>query len=361
MLATHTKQANTPSQTSPSRLVLIDGMRGLAAIAVMFFHFGTVRGGHFWPFGHAYLAVDLFFILSGFVLARTFEPRLVGDLSPMDFMKLRIRRLWPAIALGNIGGMAAMYLQVHSPNVIIAYVMAVLMIPVFIQGKMLYPINPVQWSLAFELLANLVHACLLRKLPVRFLTLFWAMCGTIFAVQIMMTKSADFGGAGDDFAYGFARVGFSYTTGILLARTWAGNAQAHSRRQTGAWLLWLTAPVAAIALLDLVDEGSAALAEAITVLLVLPGLFAMACRAIPPARADKWLTALGQISYPLYAVHYPILMLVVWVHMNWLPEVPVVLANAAADIASIAFAHIAGRSIERFPKRSGLKRVPAIA
>src|SRR3569832_332324 len=79
----------------------LDAMRGICALTVVLFHcegmFATGR-----IFQHGYLAVDLFFILSGFVLGHTYEKRLVTGLTPGGFMRLRLNRLAPVYWAGTL-------------------------------------------------------------------------------------------------------------------------------------------------------------------------------------------------------------------------------------------------------------------
>ena len=71
--------------------VTLDGLRGIAALAVVTRHAPYFRN----PFFESYLAVDFFFVLSGFVLAHAYGQRLRGNLSILDFVKIRIVRLYP--------------------------------------------------------------------------------------------------------------------------------------------------------------------------------------------------------------------------------------------------------------------------
>ena len=81
-----------------SRLVEVDALRGLAALAVVFFHL-TTRFHEVYPSGdsasfsfrHGHLGVNLFFIISGFVIFMTLEKTK----RPMDFMVSRFSRLYP--------------------------------------------------------------------------------------------------------------------------------------------------------------------------------------------------------------------------------------------------------------------------
>lgn len=87
--------------------VLIDGMRGIAALAVASLHWQAMSAP--WLFASSGgLAVDLFFLLSGIVIAHAYDERIdQGDLNAVRFMLTRIIRFWPLYALGTLLGAAA--------------------------------------------------------------------------------------------------------------------------------------------------------------------------------------------------------------------------------------------------------------
>jgi peptidoglycan/LPS O-acetylase OafA/YrhL len=86
------------------RFALLDELRGIAALAVCLFHIGTrATGVQLFPNG--YLAVDFFFMLSGFVLAEAYQ-RLgrTGAGGGMDwagFARRRLVRMAPVAVLGR--------------------------------------------------------------------------------------------------------------------------------------------------------------------------------------------------------------------------------------------------------------------
>src|SRR5690348_12833235 len=92
---------------SVKRLNGLDALRGVAALVVAFHHLSVIsvsRGLGELPF----LAVDLFFVISGFVMARTYEERLQTTLSTPRFILLRYKRLWLPLAIGTMLGMIAL-------------------------------------------------------------------------------------------------------------------------------------------------------------------------------------------------------------------------------------------------------------
>lgn len=89
------------------QITSLDGMRGLAALSIMFFHAGI----YLLPMlGDGYLAVDLFFVLSGFVICSTYGVRLANADDIPAFVIRRLGRLWPV-------HVAALILFIASRNV----------------------------------------------------------------------------------------------------------------------------------------------------------------------------------------------------------------------------------------------------
>src|SRR5580692_3274314 len=97
------------ASSARQRLVALDGARGLSALAVAFFHFDR----NVWP-AHGYLAVDLFFLLSGYVIAGAYETRLQRGSGLGWFFGVRMARLYPIYLFGTLIGLAC-YLVAHPP------------------------------------------------------------------------------------------------------------------------------------------------------------------------------------------------------------------------------------------------------
>src|SRR5688572_27186028 len=85
---------------------ILDGLRGIAALAVVIFHFME------WIFpdisnnfiGHGFLAVDFFFCLSGFVIGYAYDDR-IRKMGTGAFFKARLIRLHPLVILGSVLGL----------------------------------------------------------------------------------------------------------------------------------------------------------------------------------------------------------------------------------------------------------------
>jgi len=256
------------------RLQGLDALRGIAALMVVGHHAGV--GGHY------YLAVDFFFVLSGFVMARTYEGRFP---SPHDFVLRRWRRFFPMMVLGTAFGFAA-GLHITSWDLVgLLAVCALLQLP--LPGESPFPLNPPAWSITAELFANLVHAIALRRLSVPAL-----LCVSLAALTGMFMLGAGL----DKYPLsGTLRVLISYPLGIVL---WRINGDA-PRALTWLWSAGLL--VAAPAILAVLPRGADFLFPFVAVLIMLGGL--------THAPVPRLFTFLGAISFPLYAFHAPVLYL----------------------------------------------------
>lgn len=98
-------KSNDSYLASKPRYEVLDGLRGVAAIMVLLFHcletyipvFGTQH------INHGYLAVDFFFVLSGFVIGYAYDDRW-NRMSTWDFFKRRLVRLHPLVVAGTLLG-----------------------------------------------------------------------------------------------------------------------------------------------------------------------------------------------------------------------------------------------------------------
>uniref|UniRef100_UPI00286BBA1D acyltransferase family protein n=1 Tax=Sphingomonas sp. TaxID=28214 RepID=UPI00286BBA1D len=200
------------------RVGSLDGLRGIAAIIVLLHHASAQVGG-FPLFGSGYLAVDFFFMLSGYVVALAYERRLAGELGAARFMVLRIKRLYPLMAIGIIAG-AAVALAGGMPGAAVGWHLAAQLafVPIIAGSAGLYILNGVQWSLFFELFANAMHAVQLRRWSGR------AMVAAVIASLVLLAWTASrfewfgLGDRGNNFIGGFPRVAFAYCVGVAMVR-----------------------------------------------------------------------------------------------------------------------------------------------
>lgn len=270
----------------------MDLLRGTAAFGVLMYH-GLPRSPVAMPGG--YLAVDLFFILSGFVIAHAYEARLRGGMELRDFLIRRAIRLWPMLALGAVIAMI-----LHGGHL----GMLVLM-PQPAATTFLFPANPPLWSLLFELFAYVAFALWAPQLGSRALALLVLLAAATLSTFTLATATPfagqlkDFGSHWSLVVPGLARIAFGFGMGVLLHR-WHRLRTTTPRVTMLAWLL----PVALVGIFMAVPHHGGAWAL-LAILLALPLVAWLAiCWECP---APQLAQLAGDKSYPLYCVHMPVI------------------------------------------------------
>mgnify|MGYP000212266675 CR=1 FL=1 len=274
------------------RLPGLDALRGLAAVVVVAFHLGL-------PIAGAHLAVDFFFMLSGFVMARTYEARLrEGSLGAGRFFVQRYRRLWGWMALGTaLGVLAALHRYGASVELGLSAVLMLAMVPALNVASAPYFLNMPLWSIVYELVANAAHGVRLARMGNRALALVALACALGLGWAIAVAGFPR-GGFPEYHWLVLLRVGLAYVLGILLWRLWGDRPPlrvpfALSFAALPAYVLavylwpWNFAPLAFVLLL--------------APLMLFGGMSAR----FESAGAQETARLLGAISFPLYAVHYP--------------------------------------------------------
>ena len=206
------RQHRAPLLTETRVFHTLDGMRGVAAIAVALLHTPSFTQVPW--FGAkdalqcAFLGVDLFFVLSGFVIAHAYEQRLLAGMRLTTFLKLRAHRLAPlyilglAMAVAQIAASRLVHANVWTPaDLAIVALGALVLVPVPIFGlhQVLYLLNPATWTLTAEMLVNLFYALTARHLTTGRLM---GLCATAAAVLLWVAwrfQSIDLGSAGCSF------------------------------------------------------------------------------------------------------------------------------------------------------------------
>jgi peptidoglycan/LPS O-acetylase OafA/YrhL len=361
--------------TTKSHYVVLDGLRGVASVTVVIFHLcETYSLGD--PFAqvinHGYLAVDFFFLLSGFVIAYAYDDRW-STMSQWQFYKRRLIRLQPMVIMGSVIGALLFYFQV-SPEfslvaatpvwkLLVVMLIGFTMVPV---GKGLdirgwgemYPLNGPAWSLFFEYIANFLYAVGIRKLPNRGLAVL-VLLAAAYLVEVAVTspRSGLIGGWSLDpkeLHIGFARVLFPFFSGVLLMRTGKYIQIKH------AFAVCSLVLVCALAIPRFGDSQHLwinGLYESICVIVIFPVIVAMgASESRVDGASIRMARFFGELSYPLYITHYPL----IYVYTGWVArhEVPVslgALVGALVLAASIVIAYACSR-IYDLPLRKWLGR-----
>lgn len=296
---------------------ILDGLRGLAAIAVVVFHFMEIAITNYQQnfIAHGYLAVDFFFCLSGFVVSYAYDNRM-AEMSLMTFIKKRLIRLQPLVIIGSLLGLLTFYIDPFS-NLPSAYsiketglifLTSVFLVPYPVMSERyfnLFSLNAPCWSLFWEYVANIVYALFLFKTPKKTLILLVALAAIGLCYTSWSSSNLAGGWGGPNFFDGFARVSFSFLMGMLIYRSnWI------IKNKLGllgvGFLLMITF------LIPYHNDWNW-LVEPILVLFYLPLLVSLGAGATLAIKHQKINKLSGDISYPLYMTHYPF----VWIFLTY--------------------------------------------
>jgi peptidoglycan/LPS O-acetylase OafA/YrhL len=295
---------------------ILDGLRGVAAVVVVIFHFlEIVYTDYSKNFaGHGFLAVDFFFCLSGFVIAYAYDNR-IGKIGIAAFLKSRLIRLHPLVILGAVLGLLALLFDpfaASSPaysagKLILIFLSTVLLIPYPVMADRyfnLFGLNAPAWSLFWEYVANIVYGCILWKLNKRIL-LVLAVIAAAGLSYVGYTAGNVMGGWGkDSFWHGTARIAFSFLAGMLVYRY---NFIIRNKLGfTGLSVLLLAALLMPWFKMNW-------LAEVLVVIFYFPLLIALGAGSQLSPRMKGICNFSGRISYPLYITHYA----VIWMFANY--------------------------------------------
>ncbi len=327
------KKQDTKTKDSKPHYALLDGLRGVAALLVVWYH--VFEGFQFAGnkpvidfINHGYLAVDFFFILSGFVVGYAYDNRWGKTLTLGGFFRRRLIRLQPMVCMGALIGAASFLLSgmerwdgTHATLwlTFLAFVCGCLMLPALpgmpreVRGNgEMFPLNGPCWSLFFEYVGNIVYALFIRRLSTRLLAvLSFALCCALtwFAV----TDQSGYGSIGVGWTVdrtnilgGMLRMLCPFTMGILMSRLFKPLRQARGAFWTSAALLLIIFHIPYI-----YSDGALSLNgvfEAACIIAVFPlVVWYAASGKTTDIASTRICRFLGDISYPLYIVHYPLM------------------------------------------------------
>lgn len=347
------QESTTPNSvpTKPHFSVL-DGLRGVAALAVVIFHFME------WVFtdfsrnfiGHGFLAVDFFFCLSGFVTGYAYDDRL-GKTGVLAFFKTRIIRLHPLVILGSVLGLLTFLFDPFGAgpqgysvgNVIVIFLCSLLMIPYPAMEDRAFNnfgLNAPSWSLFWEYVANIVYALVLFRLARRHLMLV-AVLAAVALSYVSYSRGNLLGGwNGETFWDGGARIFYSFTAGLLIHRSgW--------RLRNNLGFPGLSA-LLALAFIFPWNESWNWLTELLIVLLYFPFLIMLGAGTSLSAKAKPVCDFSGKISYPLYMTHYAF----IWMFGNYLTshkpgmsELAIIIGSGTVLLVGLAYIVMIGYDV----------------
>jgi peptidoglycan/LPS O-acetylase OafA/YrhL len=297
---------------------MLDGLRGIAAVAVVVFHFMEIAvtdlSKNF--ITHAYLAVDFFFCLSGFVIAYAYDSRM-PSMGLGTFLKLRLIRLHPLVVTGALLGLLSYFLdpfsslskQYGAGQGLLMFLGSCLMIPYPIIKERyynLFHLNPPTWSLFYEYIANLFYALVLCRASKKLLWMLFIIATIAVLFETHHSNGLGGGWGKEVFWGGPVRVSYSFLAGMTVYRMgWIIKSRIGFLSLSLMLLAALLMPYIA---------GINQYTDAITVLLYFPFLVSLGAGAqVSPGLAGLCQLS-GNISYPLYMTHYPF----IWIFFSYI-------------------------------------------
>ncbi|MEY8707763.1 acyltransferase [Bacteroides faecichinchillae] len=313
---------------------LLDGLRGVAALMVIWYHIfegyafasgsGTIEG-----FNHGYLAVDFFFILSGFVIGYAYDDRWGKNFTMKDFFKRRLIRLHPMVVMGAVLGAITFYIQgcvqwdgthIGISMIMLSLLCTICFIPAMpgvgyeVRGNgEMFPLNGPCWSLFFEYIGNILYAIFIRRLSNKALTALVVLLGIALALFAILDISG-YGNIGVgwtldgiNFVGGLLRMLFPFSMGMLLSRKFKAI------KIRGAF--WICTIILILLFAVPYLEGTDPICtngiyEAFCIIIAFPILLWLgASGTTTDKKSTKICKFLGDLSYPIYVIHYPFMYL----------------------------------------------------
>ncbi len=345
---------------------ILDGLRGVAAMMVVLFHLcETWNGGDHARqiINHGYLAVDFFFMLSGFVIAYAYDDRWHPKkgqprMTLWDFFKRRLIRLQPMVVMANLLG-AVLFYRSASPKIfplvaetsvsrlLLVALIGCTVIPIPISMDIrgwqeMQPLAGTAWSLFFEYIANIVYALGLRKAPNRVLLVLAAISAALLTLYLVTTPRGDITGGWSlnalELKIGFVRLCYPFLAGMLLQRL-------HKRIHIRNAFLWCSLLLVLTLVMPRFGMHATGwrngLYEAMIIILVYPTIVAMgAGEQIRGRVATRLCRFSGAISYPLYITHYALIYIyTAWVYDGKLTPLQGVAWGVALFFTAIVIAY----------------------
>ena len=305
---------------------------------------------------HGYLAVDFFFALSGFVIGYAYDDRW-GRMTVGGFFKRRLIRLQPMVVLGMAVGAALFYFQdcdmwpVHAVPVwkmlaVMLVGMTLLPVPVSMDVRgwqEMHPLNGPGWSLFYEYCANILYALVVRRFPKWLLGVLVAVSGATLIRFALTSPSGDIIGGwsltAEQLGVGFTRMMYPFFGGLLLSRLVRPG---HVRRAFWWCSLGLVALLAVPRVGGTEHLWQNGLYDALVVVVLFPLIVWTGASGTVTGRSARVCEFLGDISYPIYITHYPLVYTyTAWVRNHGLTLGEAWPAAAGTVVVSVLLAYAA--------------------
>ncbi|MFV0593336.1 MAG: acyltransferase family protein [Draconibacterium sp.] len=286
---------------------ILDGLRGVAALAVVIFHYMEWIYPDFTEnfIGQGFLAVDFFFCLSGFVIAYAYDSR-IQKMGVRAFFTSRLIRLHPLVIAGTVIGVIGLFLDPFASHaeghslaaLTLIFVCSLLMIPLPVMEERafnLFGLNAPSWSLFWEYIANILYALVLVRLSRKVLRILLVL-SAVGIVWVSHRAGNLLGGwNGETFFDGGIRMSYSFLAGLLIFRSgWV------LKNKLGFIVLSLLLAAAFL----MPGFAKNWIVQSLVVLLYFPLLVSLGAGSAVSGGIQKVCVFLGKISYPLYMTHY---------------------------------------------------------
>ena len=329
---------------SKSHYKILDGLRGVAAIMVVLFHILEIFSGGIHTeqiINHGYLAVDFFFVLSGFVVGHAYDDRW-NKMTIGGFFKRRLIRLHPMIVAGMIIGAICFYFsaspilfpgisQISGWKLLLVLLIGFTLIPVpsslDIRGwGEMHPLNGPAWTLFFEYIGNLLYALVLRKLSNKILAVLVFVAGSALVQMAVTSPNGDVIGGWSiepaQLRIGFTRFLYPFLAGLLLSRIIRPGFIKNSFIYCTMFIILILSFPRIGGTNDLWLNG---LYDSLSIIILFPLIVYMGASSQVKGKNSQALCQfLGNISYPIYIVHYPL----IYIFSAWVVDNKITLSNA---------------------------------
>ena len=387
MNAFHTQLATPPVEKAPviqgsstfkdskRHYKALDGLRGVAAVVVVMFHLFEPfsNGDHARQIiNHGYLAVDFFFVLSGFVIGYAYDDRW-NTMSMGGFFKRRLIRLHPMIVIAMVIGAITFYLQdcaafpaIHTTpawKLLLVMLIGFTLIPV---GQLLdirgwgemHPLVGPAWSLFFEYVGNFLYAVLIRRFSNTVLAMLVLLAGAALIHLAVTSAQGDIIGGwsveSSQLRIGITRLCYPFFAGLLLSRIAKPGRVKHA---------FLVCSLLLLAVLAMPRVGGPehlwwnGLYDSLSIIIVFPLIVYLGASGEAKQNISSRISNfLGEISYPIYIIHYPF----VYLFMAWLMKYKpttgeAMIGGAVVLVTTILLAYVCARFYD-IPARKWLTK-----
>lgn len=345
--------AGSPALPGLQRMLVLDGLRGVAAFGVINDHVMSHSLRALTP--GRYLAVDFFWVLSGFVLALSYDARLRAHLNVLDFMRIRVIRFYPLYLLGLVIAVFALVIPVlrgweAAPldEIGCAFGVGLLFLPfppVYAwTGTMLFPLNSPSWTLFFELVVNAFYGVMAKLLTVRLLVVMLVLSAALLAI-IEPQHAPGAGWKWPDIDAGLVRTFYCFFAGVLLfrIRPWF---------QLPSIPAWLAGTLYVVIIAIPTSDAARIWYNLAAALVFFPLLVGLSAHSVVTGMAARVCAVMGVLSYGVYILHVPLKTIIDLIFLHFSFHAPgyvmVLVVSSVAGVAAWVAHHVYDVPVRRW-------------